>query len=230
MGLAVMLADAARLRQNRNKRRSMSYLFTSESVTAGHPDKVADQISDGILDAVLAQDPTGRVAAETLVTTDFVLIAGEVTTRAKFDAEAIARETIRKIGYVHSDIGFDYRTAQVVSKLHTQSPNIAQGVDTGGAGDQGLMFGFATRETATYLPLPIHLAHRLVEGLSKARESGEIPWLRPDGKSQVTVEYDENGKPVRVHTVVLSTQHDSSVIDPQTKAISQTPANSSLRR
>jgi len=198
----------------------MSQLFTSESVTAGHPDKVADHISDGILDAVLAQDKTGRVAVETLVTTDFILIAGEINTTAKIDAEAIARETVRRIGYTHSDIGFDYRTAQVISKLHQQSPDIAQGVDIGGAGDQGLMFGFATKETSSYLPLPIHLAHRLVEKLTHVRESGEIPWLRPDGKSQVTVEY-RDGRAHRVHTIVLSSQHDESAVDPKTNRVSE---------
>lgn len=197
----------------------MSHLFTSESVTAGHPDKVADHISDGILDAVLAQDPNGRVAAETLVTTDFVLVAGEISTTAVIKVDEIARDTIRRIGYTHVDIGFDYRTAEVVSKLHRQSPDISQGVDVGGAGDQGLMFGFATRETPRYLPLPIDLAHRLVERLSQVRESGELSWLRPDGKSQVTVEYS-NGRPVRVHTVVISTQHDPSAVDPSTHRLS----------
>lgn len=207
----------------------MSQLFTSESVTAGHPDKVADHISDGILDAVLAQDPNGRVAVETLVTTDFVLIAGELTTTAKIDPEAIARDTVRRIGYTHADIGFDYRTAQIVSKLHNQSPDIAQGVDIGGAGDQGLMFGFATKETSTYLPLPIHLAHRLVEKLTQVRESGELPWLRPDGKSQVTVEY-RDGKPARVHTIVLSTQHDESAVDSATKRVSEAARRDLIER
>ncbi|HMA92787.1 MAG TPA: methionine adenosyltransferase [Polyangiaceae bacterium] len=207
----------------------MSQLFTSESVTAGHPDKVADHVSDGILDAVLAQDRNGRVAVETLVTTDFVLIAGELTTTAKIDAEAIARETIRQIGYTHSEIGFDYRSAQIVSKLHSQSPDIAQGVDVGGAGDQGLMFGFATRETPSFLPLPIHLAHRLVEKLTEVRESGEIGWLRPDGKSQVTVEYKDS-RPVRVHTIVLSTQHDQSAVDPRTNRISEQARRTLIER
>jgi S-adenosylmethionine synthetase len=197
----------------------MSHLFTSESVTAGHPDKVADQISDGIVDAVLRQDPKGRVAAETLVTTDFVLIAGEISTTARIDAEAIARTTIEHIGYTDARIGFDSRSAEVVVKLHAQSPDIAQGVDIGGAGDQGLMFGFATRETDSLLPLPIHLAHRLVERLAAVRESRELGWLRPDGKSQVTVEYD-GSRPVRVHTVVISTQHDESVVDGATGWIS----------
>jgi len=198
----------------------MSHLFTSESVTAGHPDKVADQISDAILDAVLRQDPKGRVAAETLVTTDFVLVAGEISTTAQIDADAIARHTIERIGYTDASIGFDSRGAEVVVKLHAQSPDIAQGVDIGGAGDQGLMFGFATRETDSLLPLPIYLAHRLVERLAAVRESGELAWLRPDGKSQVTVEYDGQ-RPVRVHTVVVSTQHDESVVDAATGRISE---------
>jgi S-adenosylmethionine synthetase len=198
----------------------MSHLFTSESVTPGHPDKVADQISDAILDAVLAQDAKGRVAAETLVTTDFVLIAGEITTTATIDPERIARETIRRIGYTDPGIGFDHERAQVLVKLHQQSPNIAQGVDGGGAGDQGLMFGFATRETPSFLPAPIHLSHRLVERLVALRESGELPWLRPDGKSQVTVAYDGT-HPSAVHTVVLSTQHDESVVDPKTGRLSE---------
>ena len=198
----------------------MSTLFTSESVTAGHPDKVADQISDAILDAVLEQDPKGRVAAETLVTTDFALIAGEITTTANIDVKAVARKTIEEIGYTDPTIGFDHQKAEIVVKLHQQSPDIAQGVDVGGAGDQGLMFGFATRETETYLPLPIHLAHRLVERLSAARASGELPWLRPDGKSQVTIEY-QGKQPSRVHAVVLSTQHDASVVDTKTGRLSE---------
>lgn len=198
----------------------MSHLFTSESVTKGHPDKIADQISDGILDAVLAQDPTGRVAVETLVTTNFVLIAGEVTTTAKIDPAAIARKIIRDIGYTDPTIGFDDRNAEIISRIHTQSPDIAQGVDVGGAGDQGLMFGFASRESDSLLPLPIHLAHRLVRRLTAVRETGELPWVRPDGKSQVTIEYDGQ-RPLRVHTVVLSTQHDDSVVDRGTGRISE---------
>ena len=198
----------------------MSHLFTSESVTKGHPDNIADQISDAILDAVLAQDPNGRVAVETLVTTNFVLIAGEVTTSARIDPVAIAKKTIRDIGYTDPTVGFDDKNAEVLSRIHTQSPDIAQGVDLGGAGDQGLMFGFAARESDSLLPLPIHLAHRLVERLTAVRESGELPWVRPDGKSQVTVEY-EGAKPVRVHTVVLSTQHDESVIDRTSGRVSE---------
>jgi S-adenosylmethionine synthetase len=187
-----------------------AHLFTSESVTEGHPDKVADQISDAILDEVLRHDPTGRVACETLVTTGMAFLAGEITTRAYVDFAAIARRTIQEIGYTRADYGFDYKTCAVVSSIDPQSPDIAQGVDTGGAGDQGLMFGFACRETPELMPLPIVLAHRLTRRLAAARRAGELPWLRPDGKSQVTVEY-EGTRPVRVHTVVVSTQHDPEV-------------------
>jgi S-adenosylmethionine synthetase len=187
-----------------------AHLFTSESVTEGHPDKVADQISDAILDEVLRHDPTGRVACETLVTTGMAFLAGEITTRAYVDFAAIARRTIQEIGYTRAEYGFDYKTCAVVSSIDPQSPDIAQGVDTGGAGDQGLMFGFACRETAELMPLPIVLAHRLTRKLASVRRSGELPWLRPDGKSQVTVEYDGT-RPVRVHTVVISTQHDPEV-------------------
>ncbi len=187
-----------------------SHLFTSESVTEGHPDKVADQISDAVLDAVLRQDPTGRVACETLVTTGMTLLAGEITTHAYVDFAAVARRVIREIGYTRSEYGFDSQTCAVLSAIDPQSPDIAQGVDTGGAGDQGLMFGFACRETPELMPLPIALAHRLTRRLAAARRSGEVAWLRPDGKSQVTVEYEGN-RPVRVHTVVISTQHDPAV-------------------
>jgi S-adenosylmethionine synthetase len=187
-----------------------AHLFTSESVTEGHPDKVADQISDAILDEVLRHDPTGRVACETLVTTGMAFLAGEITTRAYVDFAAIARRTIQEIGYVRADYGFDYKTCAVVSAIDPQSPDIAQGVDTGGAGDQGLMFGFACRETPELMPLPILLAHRLTRRLAETRRAGELHWLRPDGKSQVTVEYDGT-RPVRVHTVVISTQHDPEV-------------------
>jgi len=187
-----------------------AHLFTSESVTEGHPDKVADQISDAILDEVLRHDPTGRVACETLVTTGMVFLAGEITTRAYVDFAAIARRTIQEIGYIRADYGFDYKTCAVVSSIDPQSPDIAQGVDTGGAGDQGLMFGFACRETPELMPLPITLAHRLTRRLAETRRAGELAWLRPDGKSQVTVEYDGT-RPVRVHTVVISTQHDPEV-------------------
>src|SRR5687768_15182844 len=201
-----------------NFRRS-THLFTSESVTMGHPDKVADQISDAILDAILAQDPKARVACETLVTTGQVVLAGEVTTTAYVDAAQIARDTIKEIGYVHPDIGFDYHSCGVLSAIHSQSPDIARGVDKAednereqGAGDQGLMFGYATKETDVLMPLPIHLAHRLVERLALVRQNKKLPWLRPDGKSQVTIEY-VGERPVRVHTVVISTQHDTSVLD-----------------
>jgi S-adenosylmethionine synthetase len=187
-----------------------AHLFTSESVTEGHPDKVSDQISDAVLDEVLRADPLSRVACETLVTTGMCLMAGEITTRAQVDFTALARQTIRDIGYTSSDFGFDYRTCAVISALDPQSPDIAQGVDTGGAGDQGLMFGFACRETPELMPMPISLAHGLTRRLAACRKSGEIPWLRPDGKAQVTVEY-RGDRPLRVHTVVVSTQHDPDV-------------------
>jgi S-adenosylmethionine synthetase len=186
------------------------HLFTSESVTEGHPDKVADQISDAILDEVLRQDPRGRVACETTVTTGMVLLAGEISTSAYVDFAATARRVVREIGYTKTEFGFDSESCAVLSAIDPQSPDIAQGVDTGGAGDQGLMFGFACRETPELMPLPIALAHRLTRHLAAARRSGEIPWLRPDGKSQVTVEY-EGHKPVRVHTAVISTQHAPEV-------------------
>src|SRR5438105_10417344 len=185
----------------------------------GHPDKVADQISDAILDAILMQDPKARVACETLVTTGQVVLAGEVTTTAWVDHAQIARDTIKEIGYVHPDIGFDYHSCGVLSAIHSQSPDIARGVDKAednegeqGAGDQGLMFGYACNETDTRMPLPIHLAHRIVERLAEMRAKKKMPWLRPDGKSQVTIEYKDE-RPVRVHTVVVSTQHDESVLD-----------------
>ncbi len=190
------------------------HLFTSESVTEGHPDKVADQISDAVLDEVLRKDPTGRVACETLVTTGTVLLAGEITTSAYVDFAGVARRVIREIGYTKAEYGFDYATCGVLSAIDPQSPDIAQGVDTGGAGDQGLMFGFACNETPEMMPLPIALAHRLTNRLATARKTGELPWLRPDGKSQVTVEYDGT-RPVRVHTAVVSTQHDPDVSNEQ---------------
>lgn len=192
-----------------------NYLFTSESVSMGHPDKVADQISDAILDHCLAADPTSRVACETLVTTDLAVVAGEVTTRADLSpatVDRIVRQTIREIGYVDPTIGFAADTCEVKCHLHTQSADIAMGVDTGGAGDQGMMFGFACKETHTLMPLPIYLAHRLVENHARLRQTGELRWLRPDAKSQVTVEYKADGTPYRIHTVVLSTQHDNSVV------------------
>ena len=186
------------------------YLFTSESVTEGHPDKIADQISDSVLDAILAQDPAGRVACETLVTTGIAMIAGEITTKASVDYQKVVRDAIQEVGYTRAKYGFDFETCAVLSSIHEQSPDIAQGVDPGGAGDQGLMFGFACTETDELMPLPIMLAHRLVKGLSCARRDGLLDYLRPDGKSQVSVEYD-NGRPVRVDTVVVSTQHSSLV-------------------
>jgi S-adenosylmethionine synthetase len=186
------------------------YLFTSESVTEGHPDKIADQISDSVLDALLAQDPTSRVACETLVTTGIAIIAGEITTKASVDYQRVVRDAIKEVGYTRAKYGFDSETCAVLSSVHEQSPDIAQGVDPGGAGDQGLMFGYACTETDELMPLPIMLAHKLVKGLSCARRDGLLEYLRPDGKSQVSVEYN-NGRPVRVDTVVVSTQHSSLV-------------------
>jgi S-adenosylmethionine synthetase len=191
------------------------YLFTSESVSMGHPDKVADQISDAVLDHCLAADPTSRVACETLVTTDLAVVAGEITTKADLTpavVDRIVRDTVREIGYVDPAIGFAADTCQVNCVVHKQSPHIAMGVDTGGAGDQGMMFGFACDETHSLMPLPIFLAHRLVENHAKLRRSGELKFVRPDAKSQVTVEYNADGSPHRIHTVVLSTQHDTSVV------------------
>ena len=190
--------------------RNGRYLFTSESVTEGHPDKIADQISDSVLDTILAQDPTARVACETLVTTGLAIIAGEITTNCTFDFQKVVRDTITDVGYTKSEYGYDADTCAVLSSIHGQSPDIAMGVDPGGAGDQGLMFGYACRETDELMPLPIMLAHKLVKGLSCARREGVLDYLRPDGKSQVSVEYD-NGKPVRVDTVVVSTQHSDLV-------------------
>jgi S-adenosylmethionine synthetase len=191
------------------------YLFTSESVSMGHPDKVADQISDSVLDFCLAHDPMSRVACETLVTTDLAVVAGEITTKAPLTRAAVdklVRDAIREIGYVDPNIGFAADTCQVDCRIHAQSPNIAQGVDVGGAGDQGMMFGFACDETPTLMPLPIDLSHRLVATHADLRKSGKLKWLRPDAKSQVTIEYNADGTPFRIHTVVLSTQHDESVM------------------
>jgi S-adenosylmethionine synthetase len=186
------------------------HLFTSESVTEGHPDKISDQVSDAVLDAVLAQDPMSRVACETLVTTGLAIIAGEITTKAIVDYQAVVRQAITDIGYTRGKYGFDAETCSVLSAIHSQSPDIKQGVDTGGAGDQGLMFGYACTETPELMPLPIMLAHKLVRGLSEQRRSGAMKYLRPDGKSQVTVEYD-GATPVRVDAVVISSQHSADV-------------------
>ena len=194
--------------------RTGHHLFTSESVTEGHPDKIADQVSDGIVDAVLAEDPYGRVACETLLTTGLVVIAGEITTSGSTEFTAVVRDTIREIGYNRAKFGFDADTCAVLSAIHGQSPDIAIGVDPGGAGDQGLMFGYACSETESLMPLPITLAHALCRGLSRARRDGVMTYLRPDGKSQVTVEYDGD-TPVRVDAVVVSSQHSENVSSEQ---------------
>ena len=194
------------------------YLFTSESVTEGHPDKIADQISDAILDACLAEDPASRVACETLMTTGLAFIAGEITTKAYVDFPSIVRGTVMSVGYTDAAYGFDHETCAVISSIHEQSPDIAMGVDPGGAGDQGMMFGYATNENAELMPTPILLAHRLTHRLAEIRKSGQLDFLRPDGKSQVTVEYDAKHKPVRVDAVVVSTQHSESVDNKKLRA------------
>jgi len=197
------------------------FLFSSESVSEGHPDKVADQISDAILDAILAEDPTARVACETLVSTGLVVISGEITTKAHINYREIAQDTVRRIGYDNSDIGFDYKSCAILTAINRQSPDIAQGVNEGegidldqGAGDQGLMFGYACRETPTLMPFPIFYAHRIMQRQADLRRDGRLPWLRPDAKSQLTVRYVD-GKPVAIDTVVVSTQHDADVTHKQ---------------
>src|SRR5271167_2722386 len=202
----------------RNAKLSDRFLFTSESVTEGHPDKIADQVSDAILDACLEQDPYSRVAAETLTATGLVVIAGEITTKAYVDFQSLVRGVVASIGYDNALYGFDSNTCAVISSINKQSGDIAMGVDTGGAGDQGMMFGYATNENGNFMPTPIFLAHKLTQRLSEVRKNGTLPYLRPDGKSQVTVEYDENHKPVRIDAVVISSQHAETVTNDELRA------------
>lgn len=198
----------------------MSFFFTSESVSEGHPDKVSDAISDGILDAIYAQDPNARVACETFVTTGLVLVGGEITTKAYIEVPDIVRETVKKIGYTEAEYKFDSESCSVLNAIHSQSPDIAMGVDTGGAGDQGIMFGYACDQTPELMPMPIVFAHKLVKKLAdiRKRNNGLMPYLRPDSKSQVTIEYDDKGKPLRVDAVVISTQHDANANQNKIKA------------
>ncbi len=198
----------------------MSYLFTSESVSEGHPDKVADQISDAVLDAIFKVDPNARVACETFVSTGLVLVGGEVTTTAYIEIQDIVRETVKRIGYTHADYKFDSESCSVLNAIHAQSPDIAMGVDKGGAGDQGIMFGYACDQTPEYMPMPIMFAHKLVKELADIRNNNIelMPYLRPDSKSQVTIEYDDDHQPIRVDTVVISTQHDDGVSQKKIKA------------
>ncbi len=194
-----------------------NYLFTSESVTEGHPDKIADQISDAVLDAFLAQDPMSRVACETLLTTGLIMVAGEITSKGRVEIDELARKTVTDIGYTRAKFGFDAETCGVITAVHRQSPDISMGVDTGGAGDQGLMFGYACDETPELMPLTISIAHKITRQLSEVRKKGILPYLRPDGKSQVTVEYKQ-GKPHKIHAVVVSSQHSADVEQKQIRA------------
>jgi S-adenosylmethionine synthetase len=199
---------------------SKRFLFTSESVTEGHPDKVADQISDAVVDAIMANDPAGRVACETMVTTGMACLAGEITTSTYIDIPDLVRKTIRDIGYTNADYGFDADSCAVLTTIDKQSPDIAMGVDPGGAGDQGLMFGYACRETDVLMPLPITMAHRMAQRLAQVRKDGTLPWVRPDGKTQVTCLY-EGDKPIKIDTVVLSTQHDEEISNDDLRAALQ---------